>query len=43
MGWFISVFFLISGCITRDITHFYVAGLFAIAGSIAVGFVNMKK
>lgn len=42
MGWLVSIFFLISGCITKDVTHFYVAGLFAIAGSIAVGFANKR-
>lgn len=34
MGWIVSLLFIVSGCITKDMDHFVVAGLFAIAGSL---------
>ena len=36
MGYLIGMFFIVSGCFTKDTTHFLVAGLFWIAGSISL-------
>lgn len=43
IGWLISLLFIISGIVTKDSSHFIVAGLFSISGTISVAAWRLDK